>query len=74
MWLDFGGIDLIFKVTTLWILTKVSLVNAVKNCVHIISLANGCNLTKLAQIHHHYGGKKSLDFGDLDLSFKVTTL
>ena len=42
--------------------------NAVK------SLTDGWNLTKLAQIHHQDGGKKWLDFGDLNLIFKVTTL
>ena len=51
-----------------------SLVNAEKVCVHTISLTNGWNLTKLAQVHHKDGGKKWLDFGDLDLIFKVTTL
>ena len=35
--------------------------------MHTISLTNGYNLTKLAQIHHQDGGKKWLDFGDLDL-------
>ena len=45
-----------------------------KVCVHITSLTNGWDLTKLAQIHHQYGGKKWLEFGDLDLIFKVTTL
>ena len=50
---------------------KVSLVNAVKVCVHTISLTNGWNLTKLSQIHHKDG---DLDFGDLDLIFKVTAL
>ena len=27
-------------------------------------------MTKLAQIHHQDGGKKGLDFGDLDVIFK----
>ena len=45
-----------------------------KVCVQTISLTNGWNLTKLAQTHHQDGGKKWLDFGDLDLIFKVTTL
>ena len=48
--------------------------NAVKICVHHISLTNGWNLTELAQIHHKNGAMKWLDFGDLDLIFKVTTL
>ena len=39
-----------------------------------ISLTNGWNLTELAQIHHQDGAKKWLDFGDLDLTFKVTTV
>ena len=51
-----------------------SLVNAEKVYVHTISLTNDWNLTKLAQVHHKDGGKKWLDFGDLDLIFKVTTL
>ena len=41
-------------------------------CVHSISWINRWNLTKLAQIHHWDWGKKWLDFGDLDLIFKVT--
>ena len=40
--------------------------------VHSTSWINRWNLTKLAQIHHCDGGKKWLDFGDLDLIFKVT--
>ena len=39
-----------------------------------ISLANGWNLTELAQIYHKNWAKKWLDFGDLDLISKVTTL
>ena len=35
--------------------------------MHTISLTNGWNLTKLAQIHHQDEGKKQLGFGDLDL-------
>ena len=42
--------------------------------MHNISLTNGWNLTELAQIHHKDGAKKWLDFGDLDLIFKITTL
>ena len=45
-----------------------------KVLVHIISLTNGWNLTKLAEIHHQYGGKKWLDFGDLDFIFKTIAL
>ena len=41
-------------------------------CMHYISWINSWNLTKLAQIHHWDGGNKWLDFGDLDLIFKVT--
>ena len=43
------------------------------SCVQIISLTNGWNLTKLAQIHHQDEGNKWLGFYDLDLIFKVTT-
>ena len=38
----------------------------------LISWINRWNLTKLAQIHNWDWGKKWLDFGDLDLIFKVT--
>ena len=38
-----------------------------KVCVHIISLTNDWNFTKLAQIHSKDGGKSWLDFSDLDL-------
>ena len=41
-------------------------------CVHSISWLNRWNLTKLAQILQWDGGKKWLDFSDLDLIFKVT--
>ena len=41
-------------------------------CVHSLSRINRWNLTKLAQLHHWDGGMKWLDFGDLDLIFKVT--
>ena len=45
-----------------------------KVCVHIISLTNSWNLTKLAQIHPKDRGKNWLDFGDLDFIFKDTAL
>ena len=35
--------------------------------MHNISLTDGWNLTKLAQVHHQDQGKTWLDFGDLDL-------
>ena len=41
-------------------------------CVHSISWINRWNLTKLAQIYYWDWGKKWLDFGELDLIFKVT--
>ena len=41
-------------------------------CVHSVSWINRWNLTKVAQIHHWVWKKKWLDFGDLDLIFKVT--
>ena len=41
-------------------------------CVHSNSWINRWNLTKLAQILHWDGGKKWLDFSDLDLISKVT--
>ena len=39
-----------------------------------MSLTNGWNSTKLAQIYHQDEETKCLDFGDPDLIFKVTTL
>ena len=45
-----------------------------KVCVHIVFLTNNWNLNKLAQIQPKDGGKEKLDFGDLDLIFKITTL
>ena len=44
----------------------------VAHCLHSTSWTNGWILTKLAQTHYWEGGKKWLDFGDLDLIFKVT--
>ena len=41
-------------------------------CVHSVSWINRWNLTKLAQVLHWDGGKKWLDFSDLDLIFKAT--
>ena len=41
-------------------------------CVHSVSWISRWNLTKLAQILHWDGGKKWLDFSDLDFIFKVT--
>ena len=63
-WLDFGDLDLIFKVTggLKW-----------KFLVPTdISWTNGWNFTKLAWIHDWDKFKSWLDFGDLDLIFKVT--
>ena len=37
-----------------------------------VSWTSGWILTKLAQTHYWEGRKKRLDFGDLDLIFKVT--
>ena len=45
-----------------------------KVCVHTISLTSDRNLTKLAQVHHQDGEKEWLEFGGLDLIFKVITL
>ena len=45
-----------------------------KACVHTISWNNGWNFNKLAQIHCKDMGKKWLDYCDLDLIFKATTL
>ena len=40
--------------------------------IRVASWTNGWILTKLAYTHYWEGGKKWLDFGDLDLIFKVT--
>ena len=42
------------------------------SCLHSITWTNEWILTKLVQTHYWAGGKKLLDFGDLDLIFKVT--
>ena len=42
------------------------------SCTHYISWTNEWNFTKLAWIHHWDKFKSWLDFGDLDLIFKVT--
>ena len=44
----------------------------VASCLHSIFWTNGWILTKLAHMHYWDGGKKWLDFGDLNLIFKVT--
>ena len=44
----------------------------VVTCLHSISFLNGQILAKLTQIYHLEGEKCRLDFGDLDLIFKVT--
>ena len=49
------------------VLACVKFFGAVKNYVHTISLTNGWNLTKLAQVQHQDGRDKRLDFGDIDL-------
>ena len=41
------------------------------HCLHSISWTNWWSSTKLAQTHYWEGGKKWLDFGDIDLIFKV---
>ena len=43
----------------------------VVHCLHSVSGTNWWGLTKLAQTHYWEGGKKSLDFGDINLIFKV---
>ena len=44
----------------------------VASCLHFISWTNSWIFTKLAQTHYWDWDKKWLDFGDLDLIFKVT--
>ena len=44
----------------------------IAHCLHSISWTNKWILTKLTQTHYWEGGKKWLDFGDLNLIFKVT--
>ena len=44
----------------------------VTTCLHSISLLNGQILAKLTQINHWEEEKCWLDFGDLDIIFKVT--
>ena len=69
MLFDFGDLDPIFKVTGgLRVLEK----SGVASCPHSISLLIGQILTKLTQIYHWEKVKCGLEFGDLDLIFKVT--
>ena len=66
---DFGDLHLTFKVKpAIWNTNF----DKKKAGVHTFSLAIGWNPTELVQIHHVYKGKKWLDFGDLDIIFKVT--
>ena len=43
----------------------------VGHCLHSISWTNQWSSTKLAHTHYWERGNKSLDFGDIDLIFKV---
>ena len=71
-WFDFGDLDLIFKVTPTLNVKFVGVHVRVDSCLQSIFWTNGWILTKLTQTHYWDGGKKWLDFGDLDLIFKVT--
>ena len=68
-WLDFGDLDLIFKITpALWNS------NFYRKSLSAHYLLNQwLEFAQLAQIHQ-FDGEKLLDFGDLDLIFKITTL
>ena len=67
-WLDFGDLDLLFKVTpALWMSNFRR-----RHPYFLVSWTNGWILTKLAQTHYWDGGKKWLDFADHDFIFKVT--
>ena len=46
----------------------------VVSCLHSISWTNLWILAKLAQTHYWKGGKNWLDFDDIDLIFKVTSV
>ena len=59
-WLDFGDLDLIFKVTPAHFNVKF-VGGGVASCLHCIFWTNGWILTKLAQTHYWDGGKKWLD-------------
>ena len=68
-WLDFGDFYPVFKVTpAFWN----SNFGRKKLVCTLTSWINIWNLTKQAQILQWDGGKKWLDFSDLDLIFKVT--
>ena len=67
-WLDFGGLDLICKVTpALWM----SNFDKKKAC---LQPTKWWSLAKLYVLYHWDNLKNWFDFGDLDLIFKVTTL
>ena len=66
--LDFGDLDHVFKVTpACQILTK-------KSLSALCLLNQTVILAKLYQLYHWDDYKNWLDFSDLDLIFKVTTL
>ena len=67
-WIGFGDLDLIFKVTVR--LNPPKLIQKV--CLHVISWTIGWNVTKFASLYKSDRIKSLLDFGDLDLIFKVT--
>ena len=65
IWLDFGDLDLIFKGTGPQKLSNFA-------CLHSISWTNQLILVKLNTIYHYFILQIFwLDFGDLDLIFKV---
>ena len=70
--LDFGDLDLFSRILTYFQGHKP--MKTVKISISItISSAHGWILTKLAQKHYWEEIQSLLDFGDLDLIFKVTS-
>ena len=69
-WLGFGDLDLIFKVTAGLALPNF---NPEIACLHyVISWTIGWNVTKFTCLYYWGRVRKRLDFGILDLIFKVT--
>ena len=71
-WSVFGDFEPVLKATGgLRLLIFCSGVGMTISCVHDISWSSDWNFTKLAWIYHWDKLKSWLDFGDLDLIFKV---
>ena len=72
-YLDFGDLDLIFKVTPALWMSYSDQKKLVCTCLHPIFWTKWLILVKLYILYHWDNIKIWLDFGELDLIFKMTT-